>query len=103
MLQAPAVCSRIQASTSSSSIKTSWPKPPGIQRRRIGQGSIGCQPQSFQIANRRCGLAVDAIGRIWDARQNLERSCQVDLIDALEHKGTDMQVGVMRYHGQLQV
>jgi hypothetical protein len=27
-----------------------------IQRRRIGQGSIGRKPQSFQIANRRCGL-----------------------------------------------
>jgi hypothetical protein len=55
-----------------------------IKRRRVGQGGIGRQPQSFQIANRRRGLTVEAIGRIWDARQNLERSCQIDLIDALE-------------------
>jgi hypothetical protein len=72
-----------------------------IQRRCIGQGGIGCQPQSFQIANRRCGLAVDVISRIWDARQHLERPCQVDLIDTLEHKGTDTQDGVMRDHGAL--
>jgi hypothetical protein len=29
-----------------------------IQRRRIGQGRIGRQPQSFQVANRRRGLAL---------------------------------------------
>ena len=74
-----------------------------IQRRRIGQGRVRRQPQSFQIANRRGGLAVDAIGRVRDARQHLERSGQVDLIDALEQQGADVQVGVMRDHGHLRV
>jgi putative intracellular protease/amidase len=69
-----------------------------VQRRRLSQGRIGCQPQSFQIANRRCGLGVDAIGRIRDTRQHLERSCQVDLIDALEQEGADMQVDIMWDH-----
>ena len=73
-----------------------------IQRRRIGQGSIGHKPQYFQIANGRCGFAVDAIGRIRDARRHLERSCQIDLIDALEQKGADIQVGVVRDRVQLQ-
>jgi transcriptional regulator GlxA family with amidase domain len=41
-----------------------------IQRWRIGQGRIRRKPQSFQVANRRCGLAVDAIGRVRDARQH---------------------------------
>src|SRR5271165_1180710 len=45
-----------------------------IERRSIGQGRIRRQSQSFQIANR-CGrLAVDAIGRVRDARQYLEWS-----------------------------
>jgi hypothetical protein len=70
-----------------------------VQRRRVGQGRIGCQPQSFQVANGRCGLAVDAVGCVRDARQDLERSGQVDLIDALEQEGADMQVGVVGDHG----
>jgi hypothetical protein len=74
-----------------------------IQWRRIGHGGIGSQPKSFQIANRRCGLAVDAIGRIRNPRQHLEWSCQVDLVDAFKQEGTDVQVGIKRDHGQLLV
>ena len=73
-----------------------------IQRRRIRQGRIRRKPQSFQIANRRRGFAVDVIGRVRDARKHLERSCQVDLIDALEQEGANMQVSIMRPHCRLQ-
>jgi len=55
-----------------------------IQRRRIGEGRIRRKAQAFDVAHRRRGLAVDAIGRIRDARQDLERPRQVDLVDALE-------------------
>ena len=74
-----------------------------IQRRRIGQGRVRRKPQSFQVANGRRGLAVDAIGRVRDARQHLERSGQIDLIDALEQEGADLQMGVVRNHGRLRV
>jgi hypothetical protein len=74
-----------------------------IQRRRIGQGRVRRKPQSFQISNGLCGLAVDTVGRVRDARQHLERSGQIDLIDALEQEGADVQVGVMRDHGHLRV
>jgi hypothetical protein len=74
-----------------------------IQRRRIGQGRIGSKPQAFQIANGRGCLAVDAIGRVRDAQQHLEWSCQVDLIYSLEQQGADVQVYGVRDHVHLQV
>ena len=66
-----------------------------IQGRRIGEHRVGCKPQSFHIANGRHGLGIDAIGRIRQARQHLKRSGQVDLIDALEQEGANMQMGVV--------
>ena len=67
-----------------------------IQRRCIGQRSVRRKSQAFQIPNRRCRLAVDTIGRVRNARQHLERPSQVDLIDAFEEQGADVQVGIMR-------
>src|SRR5262249_25006246 len=61
-----------------------------VKWRGIGQASIGCQPQSPEIAYRFACSAIDAIGRVWDARQNLEGSCQVDLIQALKQKQADL-------------
>jgi hypothetical protein len=74
-----------------------------IQWRRFVEDRVWRKLQAFDAADRRCGLAVNAIGRIRDARQHLEWSCQVDLIDALEQEGADMQMRFMRDHGPLQV
>jgi len=107
MLHAPAACRRIQGQylpiVHQGFLASTARNMQDIQRRRIGQGRIRREPQSFQIANRRCGLAVDAISRIWDARQHLERPCQVNLIDALEQEGADVQVSIVRDHGHFQV
>jgi hypothetical protein len=71
MLLAPAACCRIQASTSVSSIQGFLTKAArhmkDIQRLRIGQGRIGHQPQSLQIANGFGCLAIDAICRVRNA------------------------------------
>jgi hypothetical protein len=87
MLHAPAVCCRIQPSTSASSINASWPKPPGTCRTSSGGASASVasgEAQSLHIANGLGGFAVDSIGGVRDARQNLERAGEVDLVHALE-------------------
>jgi T5SS/PEP-CTERM-associated repeat protein len=76
---------------------------PSGQRRRIGQCCIRRKPQFFRTGNKLCAVGADAKGCVRGARQHLERSCRVDLIDALEQEGTDMQVGLMRNHGHPQV
>jgi hypothetical protein len=57
-----------------------------IELRRVSPSRIGCQTQAVQVANRFDGLAIEAIGRVRDARQHLEGSGEVDLVEPLEEK-----------------
>ena len=71
----PAACPRIQASTSSSSITASWPKPPGTCSR----SSCGASASTASAAGagRECPAPArwscrNPVGRIGDAREHLE-------------------------------
>jgi hypothetical protein len=65
---------------------------------RVSQSGIGCQTQTVQVANRCGGLAVEAIGRIGDTRNDFERSGEVDLVEHVEEKRADLQVSIERDH-----
>src|SRR5882757_4883438 len=72
-----------------------------VELRCIGDRGIRRQPQSLDVANRVAVPAVNAIGRVRNPRQHLEWTGEVDLIEPFEQQGTDLQMGVMRDHGQL--
>ncbi len=60
----------------------------------IRHGCIGSQTQPPDVPHRGRRRAVEAVGRVRDAGQHLERPGQVDLVHALEHQGADRQVRV---------
>src|SRR5580704_3917201 len=72
-----------------------------IELWRIRQRRVRRQPQPLEVAYGLGGLAVEAVGRVRNARQHFERSCQVDLVEALKQQGTDLQMGITRDHGAL--
>ena len=69
-----------------------------IELRRVSPSRIGCQTQAVQVANRLGGLALEAVGRVEDARQHFERSGEVDLVEPVEEQRGNLQVSVGRDH-----
>jgi hypothetical protein len=50
-----------------------------IELWRVSQSCIPCETQTVQIANRLKSLAVEAVGRVGNARQDFKRPLELDL------------------------
>jgi hypothetical protein len=72
-----------------------------IELARVGQGGIRLEPQTARIPHRLCRLCEYAIGGIWQTRQDLERTRQVDLIQAFEQERADLDMPVERNHARV--
>jgi hypothetical protein len=69
-----------------------------VELRRVGEARIGRQPQPAHVAHRLIALGEDAAGGVGDARENLERPGEVDLVQSFEQEGADLEMGVVRNH-----
>jgi putative intracellular protease/amidase len=69
-----------------------------VEPGRVSERRVREQTQALDVAHRIGRPAIEAIGRVGDAGQDLERSGQVDLIDSVEDEGADFKVCVMRDH-----
>src|SRR5262249_40892296 len=55
-----------------------------IELRRLRESCIRYQPQARYVAQRLESLAEDSVGGVRNAREDLERAGQIDLVQALE-------------------
>src|SRR5262249_36976323 len=73
-------------------------EPGCIAKRRIWR-----QPKPPDVTHG-CGrLGVNAIGRVGNARQDLEGAGQIDLVEVIEKQGSDLQMRLVRDHGVLSI
>jgi hypothetical protein len=63
-----------------------------VQLRCVREDAIRRQSQAGDVFHWFDRLAENAVGRVRDARQDFERSCEIDLIQVLEQQGADLEV-----------
>ena len=86
--------------------------PPGRSRparaarraRSIGDLRIRLEPQALDVTHARGRLAIEAAGRVGEARQHLEGAGEIDLVHAFEEQRADVRCvscGIMASPGRM--
>ena len=70
-----------------------------VELRRFRKRSVRHNAQPLQIARRRERLRVNPVRRVGQAREHLERTGQVDLVEVVEQQRADLQMNSFGKHG----